>query len=70
MIKSQRRKLVAMSHDSQKVTIKLDKKGRFSIEKLRPLLGDKTDTIKSYTVKNTEDGSIVLQFFDEEGNKV
>jgi len=59
-----------MSHDSQKVTIKLDKKGRFSIEKLRPLLGDKTDTIKSYTVKNTEDGSIVLQFFDEEGNKV
>jgi hypothetical protein len=53
---------------SQKVTIKLDKRGRFSIEKLRPLLGDKTDTIKSYTVEIVDDG-VILQLFDEEGNK-
>lgn len=49
--------------------VKLDKKGGFKVETLRPLLGDKTDTIYSYAVE-TINGEVVLRLFDKEGNKI
>jgi len=60
---------VDMSKSADKVVVQLDDTGGFLLEQLRPLLGDKTDTIDSYTVEIV-DGGVMLSLFDKEGNKV
>jgi hypothetical protein len=49
--------------------VQLDGNGGFSVESLRPFLGDKIDLIASYTLEGT-DGGIILTLFDGEGNKI
>lgn len=53
-----------------KIIVKLDHKGRFLVEQLKPLLGDQTDAIYSYSVQMNEDKTIILKLFDKEGNPI
>jgi len=49
--------------------LKLDEEGGFPIESLRPLLGDNTDLVASYSLEGT-DGGIILTLFDGDGSKI
>lgn len=51
------------------MTLKLDDDGCFSVESLRPYLGDKTDLVASYSIEEA-DGDILLTLFDVDGSKI
>jgi hypothetical protein len=50
--------------------LKLDEEGGFPIESLRPLLGDNTDLVASYSLEETEGGAVILTLFDGDGSKI